>query len=978
MDKRNALQIGSILPFPGMECRIEELVGRGSNGIVYKAWYADSLIAEQKHHVLIKELFPYHPGGAIRRAEDGRIVCDEEGRDSYEVHRRSFEWGNEIHLKLLEAHPDRIGGNLNSFSYNDTFYTVLDFSGGRSLDRELAVAQAPIRLQIRRMLGVLDALEAFHSSGYLHLDISPDNILLIGEGEGERVALIDFNSVHSIEELENGVPLYYSTKPGYTPPEMRSGSIQTIGRATDLYSVLAVFYRCLMGKPISIMQMIRPTPPDASVSPLLRDAPETARSLVRQIFQRGLHTLPEKRYQSANELRAAIKELLNRLDGLGVTHWALWEAGRRNVEKAIRINPALGYMRQTDALYPLRCRLGEAEPLAVQDCVASLMDGGASILLTGAGGMGKTTALFQAVRGSLYRYTPSSTAILYVPLSSWRKGNAHYIADTILEDLRFTAETASFADARHALMELMDEPLRTPVGDKPAMLILLDGLNEVEGEAGELIAEILELSRREGVRLLVTSRSEAPELPFDRACMELLSAEDVSGALADQGLLPPEGQAMRELLRTPLMLSIYIRAALEGEKQLRIESREALLEAYFTALKEKEIRELPENAPERWQIEAALGFVLPRIARQTARSGRALRDSELLPVIAECYKLLCGRQVSRVFPQWIGHSRDIRGSAKSAEEWYGLIVHGLLWQRMGLLLRDGRDGCRVSHQILEEYLAGLSDDSARKLKRRRLARYAAAGLCVVLLLTGGGFVYQRYIRAYPYDETQADVVFERALVGFGYAAGLNGGMRTYAEAALAGTLSEAEIQSLRRQIEVGLNTRNNTEISILLAGNMVDSVEHKNEVMPWSYEPFDAEAFGLLVAEAGGRAETYQEFTQVVEFMLWDEAAKKNYYAAYTSGLDELARVDEEILSTLYSLCCGPHMDGIRRHKAGDYEECMKNFALAGIEGRAADSSSLQQLRERLELLREQRQGIEDGLRGSGAAEAYRRRGNTQ
>lgn len=976
MDKRISLQNGTLLPFPGMECTIEGVIGRGSNGIVYKAWYRDSLNAGQKHHVLIKELFPYHPQGEILRKDDGSIHSTAEGRETYEIHRRSFEWGNEIHLRLLEAHPDQIGGNINSFSCNHTLYTVLGFSGGRSLDRELDGPQIELRLHLRRMLGVLDALEAFHDSGYLHLDVSPDNILLIGRDGCERVMLIDFNSVHSIAELKNGAPLYYSTKPGYTPPEVQSGAINSICRATDLYSVLAVFYRCLMGRTISMLEMIRPTPPDPSCSPLLKDAPETVRSMVKQIFQRGLHALPEKRYQSAGELRVAFQELLDRIDGVGVTHWALWEAGKRNVAKAIRINPALDYMQQAEKMYPLRSRRESGETAAVQDCIAALSsDAGASALLVGAGGMGKTTSLLHAVQNHTRRYTPASPAVLYVPLYGWKPGEGHFIADRILEDLRFTAETASFADARHALLALMDVPLRTRDGEKPAILILLDGLNEAEGDAGELVREILDLSRRAGVRLLVTTRSDVPELPFERMTMEPLDDGDVSEALRQQGLLPPEGEAMRELLRTPLMLSIYIRAAQAGEKQLRIESRDALMDAYFSTLLDKEKRALPENAPARWQLEAAMGFVLPRIARQTARSRRALSDRELLPLIEECYKLLCGRHVSRAFPQWIGRSRDIRGSAGNAEEWYGLIVHELLWQRMGLLVRDGQDCYRIAHQILEAYLAERSNDGMRKLRRRRLVRYTATGLCAMILLAGGTFVYRNYIRACPYDETQARIVFERAVVGFGYAAGLQESARAYVDAALAGAPSELEAAALQRQINQGLNTQKNTEISILLAGEMMSALDHANEVMPWSYAPFDADAYGLLVAEAGERAASYQEFMQVIDFMQQDEAARANYYQVYVGDMDALVQTDGEILSTLYSLTCAPHMDGLRKNNAEVYGEYMKNIALTGVEGQDYTADDLQRLRENLEILRKERQEIENRLRGSGAAEAYRRRG---
>lgn len=72
-------------------------------------------------------------------------------------HRRSFEAGNGAHLALLERHPDRIGANLNTFEENDTLYTVLGFTGGRSLEQEYALAATDLRLLCTRMLSLLDA-----------------------------------------------------------------------------------------------------------------------------------------------------------------------------------------------------------------------------------------------------------------------------------------------------------------------------------------------------------------------------------------------------------------------------------------------------------------------------------------------------------------------------------------------------------------------------------------------------------------------------------------------------------------------------------------------------------------------------------------------------------------------------------------------------------------------------------------------------
>ena len=308
MDHRKALPPGVILPFPGMSCQIEETTGRGTNAIVYNGWYADALHPEQKHRVLIKELFPLHPRQGVRRGAAREIQVSPQARDFFDLHRKSFETGNRIHLKLLERHPSAIGANLNSFPLNGTLYTVLGYSGGSSLAEALSAAPCrDLSRVIRWMLGLLEALEVFHDSGFLHLDVSPDNILLLSQ---EHLFLIDYNSAR---EAGAQGSFYASFKQGYSAPELKTASAGSIGFPADLYSVAAVFYRCLMGRRLTLAEALRPQPPDGGDSPLLADASPQVKAHVRRILQTGLHTLPQKRWQTTAQLRRAFRELEKQL-----------------------------------------------------------------------------------------------------------------------------------------------------------------------------------------------------------------------------------------------------------------------------------------------------------------------------------------------------------------------------------------------------------------------------------------------------------------------------------------------------------------------------------------------------------------------------------------------------------------------------------------------------------------------------------------
>ena len=685
MDHRIPLKIHSRISLGGMDCHIEALVGMGSNAIVYKAWYSDALTEDKRHHVLIKELFPFHPGKKIWRDDEGRIVVEPDARELWETHRESFEAGNRAHLSLLEAEPElmALGANLNSFAQNATFYSVLGYSGGRSMQADINASSPALRQTVLRMLALLDALEAFHRNGYLHLDISPDNIMLVGEGKGERCFLIDYNSAAS---LGTGNLAFLSCKPGYSAPELTAGKRERIDQSSDLYSVAAVFYRCLMGRRLSLMDTLRPSPPDGRESPLLGDAPQTVSHMASAILRKGLGTLPSRRYQSIAVMRQDFAELLDRIDCVGVTHWALWENGRRQLHELTGRNPALRYLRDKKGLYPMRLSCADGESRDFDSFLDALLQKGGSALLLGQGGIGKTSALLHAGLRLSERYSPDLPAVFYLSLGAWNGKDSHYIEKQILMSLRFRPEENRFNDALHALHRIFAQPLKGREAEGCAVLLLLDGLNEIRHDTTALLSEIRELAAMEGVAVLAASRSEINSGELQPAELMPLDTEDVENALGARGLLvPPSGELLR-LMRTPLMLSLYIEACSAGTAA-NIESAEQLMGAYMEALLKKAETELPEDSPVLWQLDAALALVLPAVAAKALELGGSLSDEQLLKVIKGCRKALGRGYIRKIFPRWTGHISQILGGCNSDEEWYGLMIHSLLWQRLGMLLK---------------------------------------------------------------------------------------------------------------------------------------------------------------------------------------------------------------------------------------------------------------------------------------------------
>ena len=975
MDKRIALEQGTELFFSGMTCRIDSFLGKGSNAMVYTGSYPDEEWQDLRHRVLIKELFPFDIHGRIYRGAQGNICRTADAEPMMALHRLSFQRGNAVHLKLLETYPEGIDANINTFPLNRTLYSVLGFSGGRSLEMELGkgnASEVPLAVHVRRITGVLNVLEAFHNSGFLHLDISPDNILLIGDGRKERMSLIDYNNVHTLREIRQGESVYYGTKDGFTAPEIRMGQIDSIGYPSDLYALAAVFYYLLMGRKLSVPETIRGRVPDVSAAPCLAAMPDTVCSMVKKILKRGLAALVQRRYQTVEQLRRDMEELQDRIEGKGVTHAALWETGRRNILQAIHSNPVFGYIRENEKVYPIVGETDQGETFSMKELMGRLLSPeGSSMFLLGSGGAGKTTALMRAAYLQPQEYSDSYPAFTYLSLYGWSEGRRSFIKDMVLESLRFKPDTESMEMARHELLRLLSSPIQTRLGERPGLVILLDGLNEASGDIRGLLREVSELSGLPGIRILLAGRSDIGEISFEKVTLRPLERAEVRKILGENGILMPEQEALSELIRSPMMLSIYIRAVLGQEKQIFIQSGDQLLNSYFAAILDKEIRDLPEDSGERWQTEAALFYVLPEMARLIHVKGRALSDREILPVMEKCYRRLKKRIMTRVFPEWIGHLADVRGMAGNAEAWYGVMVHRMLWRRLGLIVRDERGRYRIAHQMFEEYLVEI-----QKGFSGRFIRYEGfmISLTAIFCIACGSAVYRGICVQYlmseqepekaQYDMSASENVLDAAFSAYIACANQYKSFWALIDLLRTGTRSGDEYDRAVYDCQKALETTATVKSS--LAESYLRQLYQSGEVMPWSKQPFAEEAYLAMIAMPEDREREYAKYLNILLRANEDSAAWEFLDGDdYIEKLALLLEADAEVLGKYYNLVIAPELAEMKQsafeEEQQNYKLYMKTYAMV-----AAQNEITQKAVDDIEVYKENQKSALQELRKNG------------
>ncbi|HTU20630.1 MAG TPA: protein kinase [Gemmataceae bacterium] len=257
---------------PGYE--IVARLGRGGMGVVYKAWQ-----------------FSLKRFVALKMLREGAWADGEQ--------RARFRGEAEAAARLRHPHIVQI----HEIGEHDGWcYLALEYIEGGSLAERLRQGPLSRGEAVRLVEQVARAVHAAHEAGVIHRDLTPANILLAVDGS-PRIS--DFGLA---KRLDSDATQTYSGvilgTPAYMAPEQAAGQSKHVGVSTDVYSLGAILYELLAGRP----PFWAPSPVE-TMNLVLSEEPISARRYDARL-PRDLDTIclkclqkeTRRRYASAEEL----------------------------------------------------------------------------------------------------------------------------------------------------------------------------------------------------------------------------------------------------------------------------------------------------------------------------------------------------------------------------------------------------------------------------------------------------------------------------------------------------------------------------------------------------------------------------------------------------------------------------------------------------------------------------------------------------
>src|SRR5262249_29920297 len=189
-------------------------------------------------------------------------------------------------------------------------YFTMEYMEGGSLATKFGGAPQPGASSAALITPIAKAIETAHQAGIVHRDLKPANIFLTADGVPK---IGDFGLARHFQD-ESGLTVTGSRvgTPSYMAPEQAIGKANTVGPSADIYSLGAILYEMLTGRPPFRGETVSdterqvicqtPVPPSRLNGKVTRD--------LETICLKCLAKEPHRRYENAAALAADLESFL--------------------------------------------------------------------------------------------------------------------------------------------------------------------------------------------------------------------------------------------------------------------------------------------------------------------------------------------------------------------------------------------------------------------------------------------------------------------------------------------------------------------------------------------------------------------------------------------------------------------------------------------------------------------------------------------